>query len=176
MDTKLFEDFSPCVWSFTMMYLYVKKYGKLPDECQRCWKPLAFFDDESCFIKFRHKLKSLKPSFRFKAVTKGIVAYAHSIEERDKISAVFRKISRQNDINCRIFWRRAGRYWQDMFPELFGKDLNKYKPFYKEIFKFRKLADKAKSQEDIEAIEGKIFGINTVKHLEWLTLFRKADF
>ncbi|MEM2560483.1 MAG: hypothetical protein QXD53_06830 [Candidatus Bathyarchaeia archaeon] len=60
-----------------------------------------------------------------------------------------------------------------MFPELFGKDVNGYKPFYSDEFEFRKLADKAKNQEEIEVIEEKIFGINTKKHLELLVSLYK---
>ncbi|MEM0049559.1 MAG: hypothetical protein QXW39_03375 [Candidatus Bathyarchaeia archaeon] len=58
-----------------------------------------------------------------------------------------------------------------MFPELSGNDVNYYKPFYQEIFEFRKLADKAKNQEEIEAIEEKVFGINTEKCLKQLISF-----
>lgn len=175
MDVKAFEEFSACDWSPAMRYLYVRKYRKLPDECKSCWKPLVFFDDENSLKAFNRRLISLKKDFHYKLITKGIVAYAHSIEERDKILEIFRKISTENNINCRILWRHAGRYWQDMFPELFGNDVNHYKPFYQEIFEFRKLADKAKNQEEIEAIEEKMFGINTKKHLERLAFLYKLS-
>jgi hypothetical protein len=51
------------------------------------------------------------------------MACAHSIEERQRILKIFRKISMENSIDCRILWRYAGRYWQDMFPELLVKKL-----------------------------------------------------
>lgn len=158
MDVKTFESSNPCAWTPTMRYIYVKEYGKLPDKCRNCWKPLVFFDNENSLEAFDRKLKSMKLDFNYKKVKKGIVAYAHSIEERERILKVFRKISDENDIKCRITWRYAGRYWQDMFPELFGKDINDYKPFYQDYFEFRKSADKAKNQEEIEAIEEEIFG------------------
>jgi hypothetical protein len=176
MDVKAFENFSPCVWTPAMRYMYVKEYGKLPNMCYNCWKPLVFFDDKDSLKVFEHKLSSTKPNFHYKLIPKGIVAYAHSVEERERILEVFKKISAENAIRCRIQCRHAGRYWQDMFPELFGKDVNNYKPFYSREFKFRKLADKAKSQEEIEAIEERIFGINTKKNLESLRALRmRAD-
>lgn len=153
-----------------MRYLYVRKYGKLPDECQNCWKPLVFFDDRSSLKAFERKLRS-HADFHYKIISKVIIAYARSVEKREKILGVFRKISTGNAINCRILWRHAGRYWQDMFPELFGQDIDNYKPFYGEEFKFRKLADEAKNQEEIEAIEENMFRINTKKHLERLVSF-----
>jgi hypothetical protein len=169
MDVKAFEKFSPCSWSPAMRYLYVRKYRRMPNECQNCWKPLVFFNSKESLNTFNSKLRSQKIDFHYKLITKGIVAYAHSIEERERILEMFRKIARENTIDCRILWRQAGRYWQDMFPELFGIDVNGYKPFYSDEFEFRKLADKARSQEEIEAIEKKIFGIDTKKHLEQLT-------
>ncbi len=48
-----------------------------------------------------------------------------------------------------------------MFPELFDKGVNNYKPFYSDKFKFRKLTDKAESQKEIEAIEKETFEIDT---------------
>jgi hypothetical protein len=111
MDVKAFEKFSPCYWTPAMRYIYVRKYGKLPDKCQNCWKPLVFFDDEDSFNAFTHKLRSQKIDFHYKLITKGIVAYAHSVEERKKILRMFRKISSKNAIDCRILCRRAGRYW-----------------------------------------------------------------
>lgn len=176
MDVKDFENFSPCDWTPAMRYIYVRKYGKLPDECQNCWKPLAFFDNETSLKAFHRELRSSKTDFHYKLITKGIVAYAHSVEERDRILETFKKISAENAINRRILWRHAGRYWQDMFPELFSKNVNGYRPFYRDEFEFRKLADKAKNQEEIEAIEEKVFGINTKKHLEQLiSLYASLD-
>ncbi len=85
---------------------------------QNCWKPLVFFYNEHYINEFTRKLMLSNVNFPFKLITKGIVAYARSVEDRDKIIEVFRKISFENSIRCRILWRHSGRYWQDMFPEL----------------------------------------------------------
>ena len=67
-----------------MRYLYVRKYGRLPNECQNYWRPLAFFDDKDSLNTFSRKLRSQKIDFHYKLITEDTVAYAHSVEDREK--------------------------------------------------------------------------------------------
>jgi hypothetical protein len=97
-----------------------------------------------------------------------MVIYTFSEKERDRVRSKMDEIRKKEEINCGVNLRRAGRYWQDMFPELFGKEIKNYKPFYRNELIFRKLADKAKNQEEIEDLEKQIFDINTKEHLAWL--------
>jgi len=147
--TSLFKEKDPCDWPRLGWYLYGRKYKKLPPKCKSCWKPLAFFDDEKSFQVFCHRLMgpAIRRSLRFewKPIERGVVAYAGSRGATDKIRQKFKKIADEAGIRGRFPYRHAGRYWQDLFPEFFGRQVNRYQPFNPELFEFRKIADKLES-------------------------------
>ena len=91
-------------------------------------------------------------TFKVIPIEKGgrlIVIYAPSKDDRDRVHLKLKEICNREGINCRIRFRRAGRYWQDIFPELFEKSLRDYRPFYPEFFEFRRKAETL-SEEELE--------------------------
>jgi len=76
-----------------------------------------------------------------------MVIYTHGEEDRDAVYQKLYEICRKVRVSCRIRFRRAGRYWQDMFPELWGKSLTGYKPFYRDFFEFRKKVESLSEKE-----------------------------
>ncbi len=157
----LFKEKDPCDWQELGWYLYGRKYKKLPPKCQSCWKPLAFFDDEKSFQVFYHRLMDLAIrralQFGWKPIARGVVAYAGSREEMEKIRQKFKRIADEAGIRGRFPYRHAGRYWQDLFPEFFGRQVDGYQPFNPELFGFRKKADKLESLPEIEKLAEEMF-------------------
>jgi len=165
------ERIHPCIWVsmnyLHCMYYYVKKTGSLPLLCRNCWKVLVFFNDATSFHDLEEKLKKERildshrlfvsisgKNYKIKVIPieKGgrlIVIYAPSKDDRDRVRLKLKEICNREGINCRIRFRRAGRYWQDMFPELFEKSLRDYRPFYPEFFEFRRKAETL-SEEELE--------------------------
>ena len=163
------KEFSPCIWvsmnCLHCMYYYVKKTGSLPPLCRNCWKVLVFFDDATSFHDLEEKLKKERildshglfvsgKNYTFKVIPieKGgrlMVIYVNSKEDRDRVRLKLGEICNKEGVDCRIRSRKAGRYWQDMFPELFGKSLRGYRPFYPEFFEFRRKAETL-SEEELE--------------------------
>ena len=78
-----------------------------------------------------------------------MVTYTHSKDDRDRVRRKLGEICNREGIDCRVRFRRAGRYWQDMFPELFWKLLRGYRPFYSEFFEFRRKVETL-SEEELE--------------------------
>jgi len=52
-----------------------------------------------------------------------MVIYAHSKDDKDRVHWKLSEICNREEIDCRIRFRRAGHYWQYVFPEIFGKSL-----------------------------------------------------
>ncbi|MCD6466152.1 hypothetical protein J7L27_07305 [Candidatus Bathyarchaeota archaeon] len=145
------------------MYYYVKKTGSLPPLCRNCWKVLVFFDEAMLFHVLEEKLKKERildfhglfvsgKNYTFKVIPteKGgrlMVIYTHSKDDRDRVRLKLSEICNRDGIDCRIRFRRAGRYWQDMFPELFRKSLRGYIPFYSEFFEFRRKVETLSEEE-----------------------------
>ena len=76
-----------------------------------------------------------------------MVIYTYSKDDRERVCLKLSEICNREGIYCRIRFRRAGRYWQDMFPELFGKSLRVYMPFYSEFFEFRREVETLSEEE-----------------------------
>jgi len=160
------------------MYFYVKKKGHLPPQCHHCWKVLIFFDDETQFEKMAETLirKGIAPQniitgkllefgemtidrrlYPYKTLprTEGgmlIVIYVmgkDSETRKNEVRRFFRDLITSEGIKARVSYRHAGRYWQDMFPELFGKRLEGYRPFYKKYYDVRLEADGLPDEEII---------------------------
>jgi len=161
------------------MYFYVKNKGHLPPQCHRCWKVLIFFDDEAQFermaetlmkkgIASRDMMTGKLPWFGdmiingrrypYKTLPRAeggmlIVIYVmgeDSETRKNEVHRFFRNLITNEGITARVFHRHAGRYWQDMFPELFGKRLEDYKPFYREYYDVRLKADRLSDEEIIK--------------------------
>lgn len=183
------ERIHPCIWvsmnCLHCMYYYVKKTGSLPPLCRNCWKVLAFFNDANSFHDFEEKLKKERIldscglfvsisgknyTFKVKSIERGgrlMVIYTHSKDDRDRVLLKLDEICSMEGINCRIRFRRGGRYWQDMFPELFGKSLRGYRPFYLKFFEFRRRVETLSEEELEERV------IEEITRLEKLILERR---
>jgi len=71
----------------------------------------------------------------------------NSETRKDEVRRFFRNLITSEGIKARVSYRHAGRYWQDMFPELFGKRLEGYRPFYKKYYDVRLEADGLPDEE-----------------------------
>jgi hypothetical protein len=123
---------------------------------------LAFFKDKESFQSFCRVLQSASRSFHYKLIELGVVGYARSKEGAERIMAGFSRIADEAGVDCRITQRWAGRYWQDLFPEFFGKSVRGYRAFYSRLFDFRKKADKLASLEEIEKLAIQMLGVGAV--------------
>lgn len=173
--------FRPCDWKKYSRYFYVKKTGKLPHICERCRKLELFFDENNEFEKMKEKCKKSIPrilflgsrlkisnkEFPYKQIPKigggiSVIAYIREGTEKEseskakELQTFFLKLIKENNIKCRVFIRKAGRYWQDMFPELFGKTFENYEPFYKDYYEFRKKANKLSEEKIKEMVKKEI--------------------
>lgn len=148
----------PCTWSIPLSYLYVRRYGGLPEYCLSCYKILAFFAREDLRERFAKFLKDRMASPGLPYLPKCpprrrpddryvLVMYTRSVRERFRLQHLFWKVREECGVACNVNSRRAGRYWEDLFPELFDKELESYEPFYEDIFEFRKVADKIYSEK-----------------------------
>lgn len=182
--------FRPCDWGVYSRYFYVKKTGKLPPICERCRKIELFFDENSEFERMQEKCKESVPrvlflgsclkifdrDFTYKQVPKiggGILVIVYIEEKTEKeseskakeLQTFFSKLIKENNIKCRVLIRKAGRYWQDMFPELFEKTFENYKPFYKDYYDFRKEADKLPEEKIKEMVKKEILELEELYKL-----------
>jgi len=167
------DNIRPCTWVGlkNLMYVYVKRKNNIPLLCRQCWKVLLFFDETMEFEKlinilnerslvdlnkFRIKVGNKEYSFKTIIKTGGrvlMVIYVmgkHSEKEKIKVQRFFRELVGKEGIRARVFARHNGRYWQDMFPELFGKNVENYKPFYLKYYEFRLRADSLPLKEVVE--------------------------
>ncbi len=175
--TKL-ESVKPCDWVrggfLHSMYYYVKRTGALPSLCHNCWKIFAFFPGNECFTAFVEKMEKeerMSPdrtsifsqgrSHKAEVVERAggrilLVIDADGREDCDELGAQMEEISKDGEMDYKVEWRRAGQYWEDMFPELFGQRRDAYEPHTRGYSEFRERAEKLSEDDLAERVSEEI--------------------
>lgn len=168
-----------CHWAGNpaLSYLYVRTYGKLPPECERCWKAWIGFKERTNYEEFLKIIPKSRGSRKTSDVIETRFGTRYFIrdvvwspEDAKKtlweFNQVARKMGLQYDRDYWANWRQAGKYWEDLFPELFNKKLETYKPRDLELFDLRKSWDKnpeeaeKTAREELQALEKFWHGIS----------------
>lgn len=170
------EKMRPCEWVkggfLHSMFYYVKKTGEIPYPCDSCWQVLAYFGSERDYYAFSGRLREAGlpdastiqiSGRRHKSEIAGkvdgeflMVIYTHGERERDEVASRLMEIITEGQMTCRMDHKKAGHYWQDMFPEMFGFVREDYRPLTQGYFDFRDRAERLSEEELVQRVAQEI--------------------